>query len=434
MLKRNLIVCGVAALFAGGVAVARSGQDPMAVIGNVFLQDATPGAPQVGHAAILGTFRAGRVAVTQLNEAGAAVIGNNNSGLQQNIGGSFSSDGNFGIGLRGTNSGPTFGTGVYGESRASSGIGVSGRGHIGLKGFGGVVGVTCSGEQNGIIATGSQSATGNGGTFYAGGSAGYGIVVRNNGGVAALLDGGFKQSSGDFLLTSFAPEGGVSMSALKLLEANGALMEFFASPTNSYGGRTRLSSKLLANGRRGSSLRLEGASQTPNISYLSSWEAQADGQFLFKAHTIQASVKNFVEIDPTDVTKDIVYACVEGPEAAAYVRGTGKLVNGRAVVSLPEHFQKVAVSAGMTVQVTPRSFDSKGLATGTRSVASFEVGELNGGRGNYEFDWEVKAVRRGYEDYRVVRKYDEEITDRAERAEALAMRQATLDLKRKQGP
>lgn len=86
-----------------------------------------------------------------------------------------------------------------------------------------------------------------------------------------------------------------------------------------------------------------------------------------------------------------------------YVRGIARLVNGRATIELPDHFRNLAFEPGMTVQLTPRSLDSKGLATTKVSLSGIEVGELAGGRGNYEFDWRVEAVRKGWEDYKVIR-------------------------------
>ncbi len=61
----------------------------------------------------------------------------------------------------------------------------------------------------------------------------------------------------------------------------------------------------------------------------------------------------------------------------------------------------------MTVQLTPRSFDSLGLATAAQRLSGIEVGELHRGRGNYAFDWEVKAVRRAHQDYQVLRPWIE---------------------------
>lgn len=114
-------------------------------------------------------------------------------------------------------------------------------------------------------------------------------------------------------------------------------------------------------------------------------------------------VKNFRMEHPDQPGKEIWYASLEGPEAAAYERGTAQLVNGIAQVNLSEHFAIVAASEGMTVVLTPLSGSSKGLAVTQKSATGFEVEELFDGNGNYEFDWEIKAVRKGYEDYRVIR-------------------------------
>lgn len=114
-------------------------------------------------------------------------------------------------------------------------------------------------------------------------------------------------------------------------------------------------------------------------------------------------VKNFRMEHPDQPGKEIWYASLEGPEAAAYERGTAQLVNGTAQVSLSEHFAIVAASEGMTVVLTPLSGSSKGMAVTQKSATGFEVVELFDGNGNYEFDWEIKAIRKGYEDYRVIR-------------------------------
>ena len=118
---------------------------------------------------------------------------------------------------------------------------------------------------------------------------------------------------------------------------------------------------------------------------------------------IFAEVKSFRADNPSDPSTEIWYACIEGPEAAAYVRGTAVLVNGQATIPLPEHFAAIAVSDGMTVQLTSRSADSLGLAVIERSVDRIVVRELQRGNGTYEFDWRVEAVRKGFEDYKVIR-------------------------------
>ena len=117
---------------------------------------------------------------------------------------------------------------------------------------------------------------------------------------------------------------------------------------------------------------------------------------------IFADTKSFRRPNPRKAGTEIVYVCPESPEAAVYLRGTARLVNGRALVPIPEHFQDVAVEKGMTVQLTPCSADSKGLAVVHKKLSGFEVRELGGGTGSYEFDWRVEAVRQGYEDFQVI--------------------------------
>ena len=58
----------------------------------------------------------------------------------------------------------------------------------------------------------------------------------------------------------------------------------------------------------------------------------------------------------------------------------------------------------MTVQVTPHSANTYGLAVIAKREDGFVVSELMGGQGNFSFDWEVKTIRKGYEDYQPVRK------------------------------
>ncbi|MBK9109060.1 MAG: hypothetical protein IPM92_12025 [Saprospiraceae bacterium] len=118
---------------------------------------------------------------------------------------------------------------------------------------------------------------------------------------------------------------------------------------------------------------------------------------------LNANVKNFSMDHPNDPSKEIWYACVEGPEAAAYERGSIQLVNGEAYVPFSEHFELVINPATMTIQLTPGSADSEGLAVVEKTSKGFRVKELRKGQGNYSFDWEAKGVRKGYEDYKVVR-------------------------------
>lgn len=116
-----------------------------------------------------------------------------------------------------------------------------------------------------------------------------------------------------------------------------------------------------------------------------------------------ADVKSFCTPHPNLPGTDIVYACIEGPEVAAYVRGTGRLVNGRATIDLPDHFSSIVSEKGITVQITPLSLDCRGLAVIAKNPSRIEIGELLQGTSDSEFDWEVKGIRSGFEDFEVLR-------------------------------
>ena len=99
-----------------------------------------------------------------------------------------------------------------------------------------------------------------------------------------------------------------------------------------------------------------------------------------------ADVKNFRMPHPEQADKEIWYASIEGPEAAAYARGTGNLQNGEALISFPDHFNLVANASSMTIILTPLSADSKGMAVIEKGVNGFKVKELWQGKGNEFFN------------------------------------------------
>ena len=112
--------------------------------------------------------------------------------------------------------------------------------------------------------------------------------------------------------------------------------------------------------------------------------------------------------DPRDPSNAIYYSTLAGPEASVYLRGTARLLNGRVIITLPEHFGIAAANYGLTVQLTSLSGDSKGLAVTSKSNIEITVEELGNGNGNYQFDYLVHAVRKGEEDYKVFRSKDAE--------------------------
>ena len=115
-----------------------------------------------------------------------------------------------------------------------------------------------------------------------------------------------------------------------------------------------------------------------------------------------ANVKLFVEEHPNIRDAHIAYVSLEGPEAGMYHRGKVQLEAGTATIVLPEHFAALASPDSLTVQLTPRSIDSKGLAVKEISADTIEIGELFSGTGSYEVHYIIHAVRKGYEDHKPV--------------------------------
>jgi hypothetical protein len=128
-----------------------------------------------------------------------------------------------------------------------------------------------------------------------------------------------------------------------------------------------------------------------------------EGNVLVTGNFSVNGIKSFRVRHPDNPDKEIWYACLEGPEAAAYVRGTAQLVNGEAFIPFPEHFKLIINPASLTIITTPGSIDTYGLAVVEKTAGGFRVKELKGGTGNFQFDWEAKAVRKGCEHFEVVR-------------------------------
>jgi hypothetical protein len=124
-----------------------------------------------------------------------------------------------------------------------------------------------------------------------------------------------------------------------------------------------------------------------------------DGGVYVTGDLLVSGTKNFVQPHPNDPSKELSYAAMEGPENAIFLRGTAKLIQGKAVIETPEYFRVVAGDDGITVQFTPRALESKGLAAIEVTRERIVIGELMNGRGNYEFDYFITAKRHGYEKY-----------------------------------
>ena len=73
-------------------------------------------------------------------------------------------------------------------------------------------------------------------------------------------------------------------------------------------------------------------------------------------------------------------------------------------VYFPEYFQGLVEDNSITVLITPLSGESMGIAVVKKGKTGFRVKELLQGLGTYEYDWEVKAKRKGFKNYPLIQK------------------------------
>jgi hypothetical protein len=107
--------------------------------------------------------------------------------------------------------------------------------------------------------------------------------------------------------------------------------------------------------------------------------------------------KYFIEPHPTDASKVIRYVCLEGPESGTYFRGSAQIVNGQAVINVPEDFRIVTDIEGLTVQLTPIG----DLAT--MAVVSEDLNQIvvKSNR-DVRFHYMVNGVRKAFKDHQAI--------------------------------
>jgi len=125
-----------------------------------------------------------------------------------------------------------------------------------------------------------------------------------------------------------------------------------------------------------------------------------DGNVQVNGNFSTTGTKNFVQAHPTDPGREIVYVALEGGEAGTYVRGSGQLQSGKAVLALPEHFRLVTASEGLSIQLTPRG-EWLQIYVVELNTTQLVVREAQGKSGR--FDYFICGVRRGYEQHEVLR-------------------------------
>ncbi|MER7251324.1 hypothetical protein [Kribbella sp. NPDC000426] len=111
--------------------------------------------------------------------------------------------------------------------------------------------------------------------------------------------------------------------------------------------------------------------------------------------------KQFVIDHPLDPeNRSLHHVCIEGPEAAVFYRGSGRLVDGRAEVELPEYFEALVRPEERTVMLTAVCDEDEQVAVLAASPVRrgrFTVRAADGRNPSQRFCWEVKAVRADVE-------------------------------------
>jgi hypothetical protein len=296
-------------------------------------------------------------------------------------------------------------TGVYGKTASNIGIGVRGEGS-----FAGVGGITDRLDGVKGIGTDQNSFThGVHGTSRA--SAGLGVFgeATHSSGFTAGVYGQTASNSGrgvfgEAVNGSGTPYGVEGTSSADNFDSFGVRGE---GPQGVYG----TTSRNLGNGVRGVSTASSGASygvrgDTSSPHGYGVYARNSGGGVALRASgDFEATgTKNFVEaVETEDGPQEVVYTATEAGRAMTEITDIAQLKNGRAEVDLPAHFVWVtSKEESLSVETTPYSIDSSGLAVTERSVDQIVVEDMDGA-GNYEFSYTVKGTRRGYADKEVVR-------------------------------
>ena len=107
--------------------------------------------------------------------------------------------------------------------------------------------------------------------------------------------------------------------------------------------------------------------------------------------------KSFVTPHPTDAARMIDYVSLEGPEAGTYFRGTSRIVNGMAVIPVPDHFAMVTDGEGLTVQLTPVG------SAASMYIVSEDLNQIvvRANR-DVKFHYQVNGIRSAFKDHQPI--------------------------------
>jgi hypothetical protein len=150
-----------------------------------------------------------------------------------------------------------------------------------------------------------------------------------------------------------------------------------------------------------------------SIVYASVATYWSDGPYTIRGD----GAKAFVQNDPSDARRQVVYLALEGDEAGTYTRGTARLAGGAARVALDPSFARVTdPDVGLTALVTPRGGGPLAIASLTSDTLSVKAGTA--GPDDAVFDYAVYGLRLGFERLPIVQPKDRDSRLPAEAAGA----------------
>ncbi len=338
----------------------------------------------------------GEITSTDPGQNAAAVRGINHGTNGNGYGVYGSSDGNSigvegsanadGIGVLGIADGPSggpSGVGVYGSSKGTGVVGnAAGSGSIGGNFFG-EIGVQATGTTYGVLT--SVTGTGN-------------VAAVSGNVMSTTAASGSTALSGTNLSTSANVYGVVGSITSTTPGANATAVRGFNSGTGANGvgvWGSQNGTGWGVNGTvTGAGIGVRGVAGTGGTGVQGT--AAGTGSFAVQANGNLGTtgVKNFVDPNPLDPSKQIAYVSLEGPEAGTYFRGTGHFTGGVATIDVPETFRLVTDAAGLTVQITPLGSPA-GVAVTSKDLNHITLVSTQ----DVDFDYLVNGVRKGYAGY-----------------------------------
>ncbi len=336
------------------------------------------------------------------------------------------------------------GTNSNGVSGSGSLYGVSGSGPTGVYGIGtstgvfgnGPTGVSGTGTSIGVSGNGPTGVTGNGsgtnstGVYGAGTTGVYGITTEEL--HAGVYGAGLINGTGGYGVYGFCNAGGcygvrgdATGSSSTGVFGQGAEFGVVGDAPEAGGEFTQSSvSRVLTRlGFNKTAVQGESFNSGENPAWFQDHFAGSYVAVGWNGYKIWGNGSvSFVQNDPTDASREIVYSAPEGDEAAVYTRGSAKLVNGEARVALGETFAWVAnPDVGLTAHVTPRAPHAD-LYVASITPAEMVVRSGDTTSGDAAFDYLVWGLRIGFEDRPVVqpKEHESPIPNLAQDAAVLA--------------